>query len=168
VPFWVRPFTMSLPGTAAEILAAATTVDPNEMYGATGLLHPGIGLEIQVVDTDRIQANLWAPGGRGSHRGPILRAAVESDGARTRLVGELSWRALATAFAIMPLLIAAAIYGGFWGAKRRPDEVTFSHYFFWGIAAALTLLITFALSRLPRRMDKDESQLKDALLRDLG
>jgi hypothetical protein len=164
--FWVRPFELTIPAPSDAVLAAASAVDPNTLHDGRGWLMPGYGLEIDVQGS-RITADVWRPGGRSDFHGPKLRATAESDGARTRLIGEMSWWGLATSFAVITALIVGAIYGGFWGAQRRPDEVTFSHYFFWGIAAGLALLQAFATWRLPSRMAKDEAQMKDALLRDL-
>ncbi|RNL77299.1 hypothetical protein [Nocardioides marmorisolisilvae] len=165
---WRRPFELTIPAPSDAVLAAASAVDPNTLHDAQGFLNRGYGLDIAVVGASAFTANVWSPAGQNSYRGPRLRATAESDGSRTRLVGELWWQRLQISFTAMPLMVVAAIYGGFWGARRRPDEVAFSHWFFWSIAAALTLLIVFAWRRLPQRMAKEETQLKDALLRDLS
>lgn len=164
--FWRRPFAMSLPGTAAEVLAAATTVDPNEMFGTTGLLHPGTGLEIWVVEADRIEANLWTRGGM-ANRGPVLRGVVDQDGASARIRGTLSWSRIVLPVLFLPLLIPALVL-----AMCLKDSVWPGWHDFllavFSIAGFCAVILVYGAVRWPGRTVREEQALREALLRSLS
>ncbi len=154
---------MGVPGTQAEVLAAASKVDPKTLTGSSGLLHPGVGLEIQVTADNQIRANLWSRGARSTVRGPILRGAVEQQGAMVQIRGTLSWSRIVLPLLLLPLLIPALFLTDSLRASVWPgwQNILLGSLC---LGAVCALVIGFGALRWPKRFVQEEQDLRDALL----